>query len=139
MTEAMPFLDAAAAAIVSLAGIYLLVLGAVSLFWPSQATRFLLGFAGSAWTHYSELLARAAVGAALLLHAPQMLLASVFAAVGWVLLATTAALLLVPWRWHRRFAAWAVPQAIQHIALIGLASLAMGGIVLAAVIRGGIA
>ena len=136
----MPLLDAAAAAaaIVSLAGIYLLVLGALCLFWPAQATRFLLGLAGSAWAHYSELLARAAVGAALLLHSPRMLLADVFHAFGWVLLATTAALLLVPWRWHRRFAAWAVPQAIRHITVIGLASLAMGGIMLAAVVRGGV-
>lgn len=129
-------IDAIAFAVVVLAGLYLVVLAAVSLFLPAQANRFLLGFAASASTHYIELLVRAAVGGALVLHAPRMLFPYAFAVLGWVLLVTTAGLLLVPWRWHRGFAQQAVPRATRHLKLIGLCSLVFGGLVLVAAIAG---
>lgn len=133
----MSIFEAAALAIVALAGVYLLVLGAMSLLAPSRASRFLLGFAGSPTKHYAELFLRFAVGAAFVLHAPRMLLSDVFDLFGWVLLVTTACLLLLPWRWHHRFARQAVSRATRYIALIGVVSLMLGGLILAAVVRGG--
>jgi uncharacterized protein YjeT (DUF2065 family) len=50
-----------------------------------------------------------------------------------VLLVTTAGLLIVPWRWHHRFAQRVVPLFTRYIALIGLVSLAIGGLILWAV------
>ena len=127
---------AIAFAVVVLVGLYLVVLATVSLFFPAQANRFLLGFAGSASTHYIELFVRTVVGGAFVLHAPRMLFPYVFAVLGWVLLVTTAGLLLVPWQWHRRFAQQAVPRATRHLKLIGLCSLVFGGLVLVAAIAG---
>jgi hypothetical protein len=121
---------------VYLAGAYLLGLGVVAFVAPALATRFLLGHAGTAAVHYLELLIRAAVGAAFLIHAPSMRFSAVFLGVGWVLLATTAALVAVPWRWHQRFAQRSVPLAVRFLPLIAAASLLMGSLVLLAAADG---
>ncbi len=118
--------------VVCMTGAYLLGLGIVAWVAPALASRFLLGFASSASFHYIELAARLVVGWALVMHAPRMLHAPVFSATGWIILATTAVLLLVPWKWHRRFASKAVPLALPYLKLIALASLFLGGLVLAA-------
>ncbi len=120
--------------VVCMAGAYLIGLGVVAWVAPASASRFLLGFASSASLHYIELAARLAVGGALVLQAPSMLYAPVFSTVGWVILATTAVLLLVPWQWHRRFASKAVPLALPYLRLIALASLVSGGMVLVAAV-----
>jgi len=129
-------IEALALAVVVLAGLYLLVLGAASLAAPVRASRFLLGFAASGPIHFAELLLRFVVGAAFVLASPRMPLSGAFNFFGWVLLVTTACLLLVPWGWHRRFARNAVPHATRHMTLLGAASLALGGFILAAVARG---
>ncbi len=119
-----------------LTGLYLLGLGAAALVAPAKASRFLLGFASSLPIHFVELSLRLLVGAALVVYAPRMFLSGAFNLFGWVLLITTASLLLVPWRWHQRFAQFAVPRVIHHIALVGLASLVIGGSILVSVARG---
>jgi len=129
-------IDLLALALVLLTGLYLIGLGAVSLFHPARAARFLGGFASSARTHYIELVMRLSAGGALVVYAPRMRFSGAFALAGWVLIVTTAALLAVPWRWHHRFARWAVPQAIPHLRLIAAASFLFGGLVLACVILG---
>ena len=129
-------MEAFALAVVFLAGLYLLALGASSLVVPVRACRFLLGFAASRSVHFAELLLRFVVGAAFVLSAPRLPLSGGFNFFGWVLLVTTACLLLVPWRCHRRFAQHAVPHATRYITLLGVAALALGGLILAAVSRG---
>ncbi len=120
---------------VVLAGLYFIALAGVSLFIPAHAKRFLLGFADSLQKHFAELFLRLLVGAAFVFHAPQTNLPAVFSSFGWVLLLTTAALLVIPWKWHRRFAQYSVPKATQYIKLIGLVSLTLGAFILAAVLR----
>jgi len=132
----MSLIEVLALAAIVLAALYLLALGAASLVAPARASRFLLGFASSQPIHFVELSLRLVVGAALVLYAPQMFLPSAFNLFGWVLLVTTVCLLLVPWRWHHRFAQYAVPRVTRHIVLVGLASLVIGGFILAAVARG---
>ena len=125
-------IEAIAFAVVVLAALYLVGLGAASLVVPVRASRFLLGFAASRSVHFAELLLRFAAGSAFVLSAPRMSLPGAFNFFGWVLLVTTSCLLLVPWRWHRRFAQRAVPHATRYITLVGVASLALGGFILAA-------
>ncbi len=125
-----------ASSVVVLIGLYLVGLASVALFAPARATRFLLGLAGSASAHYLELTIRLAVGCALLLHAPRMAFSGVFVVLGWVLVMTTAGLFAVPWQWHHRFAQQAVPHAIRHLRLVGMASFVFGALVLLAVMLG---
>jgi hypothetical protein len=115
--------------VVFLAGLFLASLGVLSLAAPALARRFLLGFAASPLLHYSELAIRCVLGAAFLLHAPTMRFPLLFIGAGWVLLLTTAGLLLVPWRWHRRFAERSVPAALRFLPLLGVASLLLAGLV----------
>lgn len=125
-----------AAAVILLAGVYLVALAGVSFLAPERASHFLLGFAGSALAHYVELLVRLVVGGAFLLYAPHMPFSSAFVAFGWLLVITTAGLFVVPWRRHHHFAQRSVPHAIRHLKLVGSASLAFGAVILAAVFRG---
>lgn len=123
-------------AIVVLLALYFLAIGMAALFAPAKASRFLLGFAASARAHYAEMLARFIAGAALLVQAPRMLHPEVFRGFGWLLVITTALLLLLPWRRHRRFAAWSVPQALRYLGAIGVCSLALGSLLMVALLRG---
>lgn len=132
----MSALETVALTVVLLAGSYLLSLGAASLLVPARASRFLLGFASSSSVHFAELLLRFVAGAGFVLYAPRMFLPGVFSLFGWVLLVTTAGLLVLPWRWHHRFAQRAVPLFTGHVAWVGLASLAIGSLILWAVVRG---
>lgn len=125
----------AAAGVLS-TGLYLVGLAAVALVAPARATRFLRGFATSALTHYVELALRLIAGGAMVIHAPNMRYPDAFALFGWILIITTAALLAVPWRWHHRFARWAVPQALPHLRLVAAASFLLGGLVLGCMIGG---
>lgn len=123
-------------AVVLLTGAYLLGLAAVSLFAPARAAQFLGGFASSALTHYVELALRLGAGGAMVIYAPSMRFSDAFALVGWMLIITAAALAAVPWRWHQRFARWAVPQALPHLRLVAAVSILFGTLVLGSVILG---
>ena len=125
-----------ASAVVMLFGLFLAGLGAVSLVAPAIARRFLLGFASSAELHYLEMGIRLLVGGAVVLCAPGMRFSGVFNCFGWLMVLTTIGLLLIPWRWHQRFARDAVPRALRFLPLMGLASLLMGGFVLFAKFNG---
>lgn len=129
----MTWIDRAALALVVATGVYLLLLGLVSLVWPDDARRVLAGFASSARAHFLELAARIAVGSAFILAAPQMRFPPVFAAFGWVLVGTTLVLLAVPWTWHRRFASWSVPLVTRNMTIFAVGPLVGGTVVLYAV------
>ncbi len=115
-------------------GLYLAALGLVALTRPARVRGFLLGFAATPGRHLLELALRTAAGLACLLAAPRLPAAQGFTVAGWVLLASTAVLALLPWRWHRGFAQRAVPRALRALPALGLAALAAGLALLAAVV-----
>jgi hypothetical protein len=129
-------LDTLAFVVVLLVGAYLVALAVTAFVAPSRAATFLLGFAGTARTHYVELVFRGLAGGAFVWQGPQMRVGDVFVGFGWMLVLTTAGLALVPWRWHRTFARRAVPYALRYPRLLGIAALLLGGSVLAG-LRGG--
>ena len=118
------------------AGIYFIGLAFVAFWAPDRAGRFLRGFATSARAHYLELSLRLALGAAFLAAGRRMLFPEVFVTFGWILVLTTAVLLLIPWQWHARFAQKSVPHAVRHLRLVAVASLALGSSIIAAVANG---
>ena len=123
-------IDLAAQALVASAGIFLLGLGVVALVRPQSARQFLLGFAASASRHYLELAVRLAIGAALVAASPRMAASQMVAGAGWVLLATTVVMLLVPWQSHRAFAKRTVPRAMHYLPAIGVTSIVGGASIL---------
>lgn len=112
---------------------YLVALGGSALFRPALASRFLGGFATTQTLHVLELALRIVAGGAFVISAPRLALGDAVAAFGWVLVVTSLVLALVPWRVHQRFAAWSVPQALAYLPMIGVASLAGGLALMAAV------
>jgi len=112
---------------------FLVVLGGSALVRPALAKQFLGGFATTRALHFLELALRSVIGGAFIVSAPRLAFGSAIAAFGWVLLATSLLLALLPWRLHQRFAAWSVPQALPYLPLIGIASLAGGFGLVAAV------
>ena len=123
----------ASIAVVASLGLFFVVLGLTALLSPARASRFLLGFAKTAQRHYAELTLRFIAGGALIFAAPQLLGSNVLALFGWVLVATTLVMLVIPWRKHQQFAHRSVTQAIKFIAIIGVCSTVIGLLVLTAV------
>lgn len=128
-------IDALAAAILTLAGGYLIGLGLAALFAPMRVATFLLAFAQSVKAHWLEMLTRILVGAALLMKSPAMAFPNIFLWFGVLLLGTSVLLLLLPWRWHRRFAAHAVPRALRHLPVVAMVSAMAGAFLLTSLWR----
>lgn len=124
--------------IVIAAAIYLFLLGAVALMRPAAAARFLSAFAGSRRLHYLELAIRALVGGAFIIGAPRLAVPAAFELFGWLLIITSAVVLVMPWHWHRRFAQSVVPRANRHLTLIGVGALVLAAVVGAGVMLGNI-
>lgn len=122
----MNFLHTIAVTLIFLTGAYFLLLGVVALVKPVLAARFLLGFADTAAVHYLELFIRLAIGFALIHHSSAMLFSNIYELFGWILIGTTACVLLLPWRWHRDFAKKVVPYANRYLKWIGVISLLLG-------------
>jgi len=132
--DEVTLLMVAAAVIVAGAGIFLVLLAAATVFARRRAERFLAAFAGSARAHIIEQVARMIVGGGLVVYAPRMRIPVVFEVLGWLLIVTSACLLLIPWRWHHRFGGWAIPLVIRHMKLYGLGACALGVLILVAMI-----
>lgn len=115
--------------VVLIAG-YLIGLGVLAAARAPAVKKYLLAHASTPLAHYLELSLRLVCGWAILTCSPHMLAPGLFQKVGWVILITTAVLLILPWRLHRRFAKWSVPKATQHMNLIAIGSM-LGGLILA--------
>ncbi len=111
-------------------GVFLVALGGVSLFTAERAKAFLLGFATSPFKHFLEMTLRLLVGGSILFQAPFLIFSTAFTIFGWMMIISTAVLILIPWRWHRRFAETAVPRALRFLPVVGLVSVILGGCVL---------
>jgi hypothetical protein len=130
MDNPAPVLYAVSFAVVLLFSLFLTALGGVSLLAPAKAKSFLLGFATSACTHYLEMALRLVVGVSIVFQAPYLRYPAAFAIFGWLMVGTTAALILLPWKWHRRFAEKAVPQALMYLPVMAIVSLVLGSILM---------
>lgn len=115
-----------AAAVVGIAALFLILLGAAGLGRPEAAKGFFGGFATSVGKHWLEIGIRMLIGWALIVHAPASAAPSVLLILGWVLVITSAILAILPWRWHQDFASKSVASAMRHVTLLSIASIAMG-------------
>jgi hypothetical protein len=102
---------------------------------PVLTERFLNSFASSARAHYTEQAVRLIAGGAIVTFASSMWYPNVFMVFGWIILGSTAGLLLIPWQWHHKFGTWAIPLAIRHIKLYAIGSFVLGALILYGVSR----
>lgn len=112
--------------IVALTGIWLIGLAAVAVARPDLLKRFFDGFVSSARTHFLEMFLRVMVGVAFVFYSPHLKFPTIFAAFGYLLIVTTAVLIFVPWKIHRRFAEQSLPMVYRFPVLFGLVSLVGG-------------
>jgi hypothetical protein len=111
-------------------GLFLIGLAASIHTTPSQAERFLRGFASSALTHYTEQGVRLVVGAAFVTFASSMRHPELFTLFGWIIIVSTAGLLLIPWQWHNTFASLVMPPVFRRMRLFACGAFALGAFIL---------
>ncbi len=121
--------------VVSVAGVYLIAFTVVVAVKPLLAERFLKSFASSARAHYTEQAARLIAGGAIVIFAPSMWYTDLFRVFGWLVVVTSAGLLLIPWQWHHKFGTWAIPLAIRHLKFYAIGVSALGAFILYGVSR----
>lgn len=92
--------------LVVLAGVWLIAVGLVAFCRPLTANRLVRKAASTNLINYTELTLRGMGGLALVWSAEVSRFPEVFRVYGWVVVATTAVLLLVPREWHARYAIW---------------------------------
>ena len=126
----MTVLDYLAGTIVAASALWLIGLAVAVLLIPERVKALLRKFASSARAHVSEQVPRLIAGIAFVVFSPHMRLPDVFLVFGWVLVATSAALLVTPWRWHQRYGQWVIPLAIRFIGLFAVSACPLGGLVL---------
>lgn len=125
-----------AAAVVVTFAVALLAFSATAFAKPPAARRLLESFAGSARAHLIEQGLRILAGAALVTLSAEMRWPPVFRLLGWVLIATSAALLCVPWRWHQWFARQVIPPVIRHLSLYAIVVAVFAALLLYGVFAG---
>jgi hypothetical protein len=126
-----------AGVVVVACGIFLIALTGVVFARPALAERFFTSFASSARTHYVEQALRLLIGASLVVLSPAMWQTNMFRLVGWAIVVSSAALMLIPWQWHHRFAEWVLPMIVRHMKLYAVGLFAFGTVLLYGVLAAG--
>ena len=111
-------------------GLFFIGLTGVVFAKPALAERFLMSFASSARAHYVEQACRLLFGTSLVVLSPAMWQTSMFRLIGWAIVISSVALLLIPWQWHHRFARSVLPRLVRHMKLYGLLAAAFGCLLL---------
>jgi hypothetical protein len=96
-----------------------------------------MSFASSARTHFVEQALRLLVGTSLIVLSPAMWQANVFWLVGWAIVVSSVALILVPWQWHHRLGERVLPMIVRHLRLYAIGMFAFGAFLLYGVLAGG--
>ena len=106
---------------------YLVLLGLVALIDPRRALGFLRKFAQTRRANAIEASCRIAAGLAFTNVAPDLPASDVILGFALVLIVSAVAMLALP-DLHRRFADRVVPGIARFVPLVGIVSLAMGGV-----------
>ena len=126
-------LQLAALAIACAFALWVAAGSAVAIVRPSKARGWIARFATSHVINIAEQAWRGLAGAALVLRAPEALWTEAFHIAGWVLIASSAALLVVPLRWHAGYAVW----WSRNLPLAAVRAAGVAGVVLAVALVAG--
>ena len=126
-----------AAVVVVVFGLSLITFTGVAFAKPERAERFLMAFATSARTHYTEQVFRILVGAALVVVSSSMWQPKMFWLFGWAIVVSSAALICVPWQWHDRLGKRMRPMLVRYLKLYAVGAFALGVLLLYGFFAGG--
>ena len=119
-----------ASIVVVACGLALIAFTGVAFAQPARAERFLMSFASSARTHYVEMAFRLLIGTSLVVLSPTMWPPSMIRLIGWAIVISSVALLLMPWRWHHRFGQRVLPTLIRRMRVYAVGVFAFGCLLL---------
>lgn len=114
--------------VVAAFSVLLIGLAGVMFVKPAVIVRFIMSFAGSARAHYTEMFFRLLFGASLVLLSRTMWQANLFLILGWAIVISSAALLIMPWQWHYRFGTRVLPILVRYLRLYALGVFAFGAL-----------
>jgi hypothetical protein len=117
-------------------GLFLIALTGAVFVKPALAQRFFMSFASSARTHYVEQVLRLLIGTSLVVLSPAMWQGTVFWLLGWAIVVSSVALLLIPWRWHHQLGERVLPIIVRHMRLYAIALFEFGALLLYGVLVG---
>lgn len=122
----MALVETTVTALVWLSVLWLFALALLCVWAPALATDVLSAFARTRRGHFIEQGLRIVAGGAFWLHAQHTVFVTMFRALGAVLIVSSMVLMLLPWRWHRRFAEQVVPPIVRHLNVYAVAALSLG-------------
>lgn len=127
-------MQTAALVVIVLFALWIEFAGVAALIDARRARGWIARFATSHAVNLGEQAWRGLAGTALILRAPNSLAPTAFAIVGWVLVASALALLVIPLRWHAGYARhWAEHLPLPLVRIAGAAALPLAaGLVFAA-------
>lgn len=116
--------------VVIASGLFLVGLAIFIFIKPAASERFILSFASSARAHYTEMFFRLLFGGSLVLLSHAMWQPMLFLGLGWVIVITSVALLLMPWQVHQRVGRRMLPILVRYMKLYGLGVFAFGALLI---------
>jgi hypothetical protein len=116
--------------------LFLLGATAVTFAKPALIERLFMTMANSAKAHYTEQIVRLLVGISLVVASPRMWQSKLFWLAGWMIIVSSTALIVTPWRWHFRFGERIRPRLIKHMKLYAVGVFVFGGLLLYGVFAG---
>jgi hypothetical protein len=108
-------------------------IGSVMFVKPVLFERFISSFASSARAHYTEMSFRLLLGISLVLLSQAMRQATLFLAVGWIIVVTTVVLLVLPWQWHHRLRPRVLPILLRYMRFYAVGTVFFGVLLLYAI------
>lgn len=119
--------------LVNLFALLLLVLGLLCFLRPTSVQNFFDLFVATKKAHFIEQMIRLVVGLSLIRFSEMMTYSGLFYAFGWLIVVTSLLLIVLPWRWHQKFAQRVIPVVKKHLKVYGLLSLFLAVMLLYAV------
>ena len=116
--------------VVIASGLFMVGLAILIFIKPAVTERFILSFASSARAHYIEMCFRLLLGASLVLLSHEVWQPKLFLALGWIIVITSVALLLMPWQLHQRLGRRVLPILVRNMKPYGLGVFAFGALLL---------
>ena len=97
---------------------------------PKRGEQFLNSYASSSRAHFIEQFGRLAVGIAIVVFSPLMWYSDFINIFGWLLIITSVGLLIIPWKWHKKYGDLVIPLTIRFKNFFAFGAFVLGGIIL---------